>query len=122
CTPHVSVALAALGARVTQLDSAPAELEKARELAGKVGVTNRVRLVVGDAFRPPFAPDSFDVVWNSGFIEHFNDPVQIIQIMADLVRPSGMVCVLTPAPFTPHSLVIRGRLRRRNGYYWDYMG
>src|SRR5207302_5502504 len=79
CTPHVSVALASLGARVTQFDIAPAELQKGRELARKVGVTTRVRLVLGDAFRPPFAPDSFDVVWNSGFIEHFDDPVRIIQ-------------------------------------------
>ncbi len=122
CTPHVSLALAALGAHVTLLDIAWRELEKAGNLARCLDLQTHLNLVLADAFRPPFRSGSFDVVFNSGFIEHFDDPVGVIRIMAELTRPGGAVCVLAPARFTLHSLVVRDRQRRRGQYYWDYMG
>lgn len=122
-TPDVSIAFAEMGAIVTCLDIDGGELGKARRLADRLGVSERVRLVQADAFRVPFRLRSFDLVWNSSFIEHFDDPVGIVRTMNELTREGGAVCVLTPAPNNLHSAVVRERLRRSSdGYYWDRIG
>jgi glycosyltransferase involved in cell wall biosynthesis/SAM-dependent methyltransferase len=122
CTPAVSVLLACLGARVVLLDNALDELEKGRRFAKDLGVESRVECVRADAFRSPFREKSFHLVWNSGFIEHFDNPVGIVGTMASLVMPGGAVCVLTPAAWTLHSMLARPWVRFRRGYHWDQMG
>jgi len=123
CTPALDALLACLGAEVVLLDLDWKELEKGRMYACLLGVEDRIRYVQADAFAIPFSPGSFDLVWNSGFIEHFDDPVSIVRDMARLTRPGGAVIVLVPNRWTPHSLWIREHLRRKpKGYYWDFMG
>lgn len=123
CTPAVSVLLACLGAQVTLLDIEPKELEKGFSYAQELGVENRVHCIQADAFSPPFKPRTFDIVYNSGFIEHFDDPISIIRLMGALTKPWGAVIALAPNLWTPQSFLIREYLRRRpKGYFWDYMG
>lgn len=123
CTPAVSVLLAALGAHVTMLDLAPAELTKAIQASRQLGVVDRVSVVRADAFRAPFRSRSFDVAWNCGFIEHFPDPSRVIVGMAQLVKTGGGLSILTPGRWTPHTVAVRPILRRQSGgFYWDFMG
>jgi len=54
--------------------------------------------VLGSIFTIPFRDNTFDLVYNSGVIEHFEDPTNIaaIQEMARVTRPSGRVVIIVP--------------------------
>jgi glycosyltransferase involved in cell wall biosynthesis len=120
-TPPISAMLAELGAFVTQVDIERSELETARSILRELELPEG-GLLCADAFRSALRSASFDVVWNSGFIEHFADPGAIVDDMAALARPGGTVCVLVPASFTLHTIVARPLARRGPGYYWDWVG
>jgi len=123
CTPAVSVLLACLGAEVILLDIDTDELNKGSYYARLLGVQNHVRTVKADAFKIPFKLGSFDIVWNSGFLEHFNNPHHILQEMGRVLRSGMALIALVPNRWTPHSLWIRKGLRRKpGGYYWDSIG
>jgi len=72
------------------LDISPAALKLARE--------NCKYTVQGSIFSMPFDNDVFDLVYNSGVIEHFRDPENIAAIkeMARVVKPSGKVIIIVP--------------------------
>ncbi|MDD1703887.1 MAG: class I SAM-dependent methyltransferase [Methanoregula sp.] len=54
--------------------------------------------VLGSIFSLPFQDDTFDLVYNSGVIEHFRDPTNVdaLREMARIVKPSGKVIVIVP--------------------------
>ena len=52
--------------------------------------------VVSDIFYPSFAPESFDLVWNSSSLEHFENPEEALRQMASLTKPNGHVFVGVP--------------------------
>jgi Methylase involved in ubiquinone/menaquinone biosynthesis len=55
------------------LDQSVHQIEKAFE---KFGKRDRVRFYRGDAERLPFRDDAFDIVWSSGSIEYWPNPVK----------------------------------------------
>jgi demethylmenaquinone methyltransferase/2-methoxy-6-polyprenyl-1,4-benzoquinol methylase len=80
------------------LDQSAHQMEKAFE---KFGKNDRVRFYRGDAERLPFADDSFDVVWSSGSIEYWPNPVAALREFRRIVKPGGTVLVVGPdAPKT----------------------
>lgn len=122
CTPAVSVLLAMLGAEVTLIDIAHEELVKGTSYARRLDVEDRIRLVQADLFALPFSGGTFDLVWNSGVIEHFPDPASVVRHMAAIARPQGRIAVLVPHLWTPHSLIWRPLARTVRRFHWDYMG
>lgn len=54
--------------------------------------------VLGSIFHMPFKNNTFDLVYNSGVIEHFMDPknVAAIQEMARVTKSSGRVIIIVP--------------------------
>ncbi|MCK9580877.1 MAG: methyltransferase domain-containing protein [Methanoregula sp.] len=54
--------------------------------------------VLGSIFEIPFEDNTFDLVYNSGVIEHFVDPTNVnaIREMARVTRPSGKVIIIVP--------------------------
>ncbi len=54
--------------------------------------------VLSSIFNIPFKENSFDLVYNSGVIEHFKDPenVKAIKEMARITKPSGKVIIIVP--------------------------
>ena len=75
------------------LDQSPHQLSKAFEKFGKRGP---VRYHLGDAERLPFADDSFDVVWSSGSIEYWPNPVTALRECRRVTRPGGTVLIVGP--------------------------
>ncbi|WP_321505823.1 class I SAM-dependent methyltransferase [uncultured Methanoregula sp.] len=54
--------------------------------------------VLGSIFSIPFRNDTFDLVYNSGVIEHFRDPTNVAAIkeMVRVTRPSGKIIIIVP--------------------------
>ena len=70
------------------------------------GLWNRniANFAVADGFSLPFKSDSFDLVWNTGVMEHFSDPQPMLGEMIRVCRPGGIVCIIVPYifDFTAH--------------------
>jgi ubiquinone/menaquinone biosynthesis C-methylase UbiE len=79
--------------RVHGLDQSTHQLEKAETKFGKRGP---VRFYRGDAERLPFPDDSFDVVWSSGSIEYWPDPVETLRECRRVAKPNGTVLIVGP--------------------------
>ncbi|MFC6905626.1 methyltransferase domain-containing protein [Halalkalicoccus tibetensis] len=75
------------------LDQSPHQLEKAW---AKLGKHDPVKFYLGDAERLPFADDSFDVVWSSGSIEYWPEPVEALREIRRVTKPGGEVLVVGP--------------------------
>ena len=84
------------------LDQSQHQLEKA---TAKFAGNQRVALYRGDAERLPFRDDTFDVVWSSGSIEYWPDPVATLRELRRVTRPGGQVLVV--GPDAPNSRVLR---------------
>lgn len=79
--------------RIYALDQSPHQLSKAFEKFGKRGP---VQFHLGDAERLPFADDCFDVVWSSGSIEYWPDPVSTLRECRRVAKPGGTVLIVGP--------------------------
>jgi demethylmenaquinone methyltransferase/2-methoxy-6-polyprenyl-1,4-benzoquinol methylase len=75
------------------LDQSAHQLERAFAKFGKRG---SVRFHRGDAERLPFADDAFDVVWSSGSIEYWPNPVVALRDFRRVTKPGGRVLVVGP--------------------------
>ncbi len=90
--------LARRGHLVTGLDTSSTllgDLDRALS-ADLPAVRERVRLVLGDAERVPdlFAPSSFDAVLCHGVLMYFADPAPLLDAIAAVVAPGGLVSLL----------------------------
>lgn len=86
-------ALARESNHVHGLDQSPHQLSHAFEKFGRRGP---VRFYLGDAERLPFADNSFDVVWSSGSIEYWPNPVTALRELRRVGKPGGQVLVVGP--------------------------
>jgi ubiquinone/menaquinone biosynthesis C-methylase UbiE len=92
----MSAVLAGLGARVTLVDLSPRSLATAVEGFAKLGLAADACRQNG--LRMAFRDGSFDVVWNGGVIEHFNDEgkTSLIREMWRVTRPGGLLIIAVP--------------------------
>jgi len=75
------------------LDQSRHQLSKAYQKFGKHG---DVRFHLGDAERLPFQDDTFDVVWSSGSIEYWPNPVDALEECRRIAKPGGKVLIVGP--------------------------
>lgn len=87
-------AMADLGAEVTGIDMAEANLDVARLHALDTGVEVDYRHTSVETLAAE-APESFDVVTCMELLEHVPDPASVIAACARLVRPGGDVVLST---------------------------
>jgi 2-polyprenyl-6-hydroxyphenyl methylase/3-demethylubiquinone-9 3-methyltransferase len=78
--------LGSLGHRVTGLDAS----EGALAIARRYDQTGLVRYQQADALKLPFDDASFDAVCAMDFLEHVEDPGQVIAEAARVLKPSGL--------------------------------
>jgi len=79
-TGELSAHLAKAGRQVVLVDYSQESLDFCREVFAEAGLSGRFVLAdVTQAF--PFETESFDVVWSSGLLEHFDDE-QIVHILS----------------------------------------
>lgn len=101
-TGRDAVALAKAGAEVLTLDYVPGSLGLTVKAAGMSGVT--VSPVCGDGTGSPFADNTFDVVFHQGLLEHFRDPLPMLQDNIRILKPGGRLVVDVPQTFHYYTL------------------
>jgi 2-polyprenyl-6-hydroxyphenyl methylase / 3-demethylubiquinone-9 3-methyltransferase len=89
----LSEALRRLGAEMTAIDPAPANIEAAKRHAEKSGLT--INYLCGTAEALAADQKSFDVVLAMEVIEHVRDVKDFIACAASLVRPGGLLVAAT---------------------------
>jgi ubiquinone/menaquinone biosynthesis C-methylase UbiE len=102
-TARDSASLAVKGATAVALDYSHEALKLAREAAERAG--KKLLLVCGDAFNLPFRDGSIDVVFHQGVLEHFREPLPLLQENARVVRPGGTVLTDVPQTFHIYTLI-----------------
>ena len=103
-------------AKEAGFDVSGVELDPA---AAAIARANGLAVVVGTLGEAGFAEASFDVVHLSDLIEHVPDPESLLREVRDLLRPSGILLVLTPNhdAFFPRATY---RLYRLLGISWSH--
>jgi 2-polyprenyl-3-methyl-5-hydroxy-6-metoxy-1,4-benzoquinol methylase len=94
---RISAALAQAGASVTLLDNSPAALGLSARIFQERGLDGS--FCHASAFSMPFRDGSFDVVWNTGVLEHFlfDDQRAMLAEMLRIVRPAGVLMTFNPS-------------------------
>jgi glycosyltransferase involved in cell wall biosynthesis len=114
---HLSLMLRKAGYRTDLLDFDAVALEKAAESlkAEFADAAGESKLILGDLLKLDAAvdADSYDVVWNSGVLEHFTGPTlsQSLEQMARAAKRA--VIVLVPNPKSVIYLAYREEMLRR---------
>jgi SAM-dependent methyltransferase len=78
--------------------------------------------VRGDILSMPFRDESFDLVYNSGVIEHFKEPenLRAIREMARVTKREGMVIVIVPNSLCPWYRAWKWVATRRKKFEFGY--
>ncbi len=65
----------------------------------KYWINKKVNYVLADAFNTKFDDNMFDLVWNAGLLEHFEDDKQIkmLKEMKRITKIGGIVCIFVPS-------------------------
>jgi SAM-dependent methyltransferase len=67
------------------------DLSAAHVAAARQHVLPPAEILLGDILLPPFAPNSFDLIWCVNTINHMRDPTRAAIGLAALLRPGGRV-------------------------------
>lgn len=94
-TGEISAYLAKKGHSVYLLDKSKTALELSKQFFKHHNVNGS--FTYGDLFSIPYPNDTFDCVWNSGVLEHFNEK-RIVQALKEMERVSkDIIIVLVPS-------------------------
>jgi len=110
--------LARKGAEVYVLDFSPTALSIASQTAEHAGV--RFRLMEADARHMPFSDRFFNLIFHQGFLEHFRNPLPLLQEQWRVLREGGHLLVDVPQKlnlFTVKKHVLMAM--RRWEYGWE---
>jgi arsenite methyltransferase len=88
----VAAAWVGPGGEVVGVDMTPEMVERAREAAAKVPQA-RVRFVLTDAERMPFADDSFDAALSNGCLNLSPRKVELLAEVHRVLRPGGRLAL-----------------------------
>lgn len=95
----LAIALAERGLRVQAIDASEAMVQQARQNAVLAGITDQLKVEIGDVYALAFADDSFDLVLAIGVFPWLAQAERAIREMARVTRPEGYV-ILTAANWT----------------------
>ncbi len=97
-----AVALARAGAEVVTIDYVRGSLDLTAREAAAADVT--VFPVCGDGLGSSFPDGTFDVVFHQGLLEHFRDPLPLLQDNIRILKPGGFLVVDVPQTFHYYTL------------------
>ena len=103
---YADVALRA-GAEVWGIDLS-FSVEAARENLSKFD--EQISLAQADLFNPPFAPETFDVIYSFGVLHHTPDPPAAFDGLVKLLKPGGIICITT---YTDYGMYFTSQYARK---------
>lgn len=103
-----AIMLAKKGAVVTTLDFSSQSTKICRLLAKKEGT--KIKAVTADCQKMPFSNNTFDLVFSVGLVEHFQDPIPVIDEQLRVLKPGGYLIVDVPQKFNLYTLVKKYRM------------
>lgn len=82
-------------------DATPFGLDFSKEACGLASGQQRSVIVCGDDRKMPFKDGSFDLVYNSGVLEHFpeHESAEMAREMLRVTKPGGCVMIILPNRF-----------------------
>jgi 2-polyprenyl-3-methyl-5-hydroxy-6-metoxy-1,4-benzoquinol methylase len=84
------------GAYVTAVD-----ISRGLETAKRISAPQEtIDFIQADVQYPPFAPESFDIIWGAGSIHHTPNPRQTFKALIPLLKKGGRIFVWLYAPRT----------------------
>ncbi|MBD3285081.1 methyltransferase domain-containing protein [candidate division WOR-3 bacterium] len=117
-TGRTSIELAHRGAYVTILDISEQSLELARRFADKVDTATRKRIsyVLADALDPGLEPESYDILFHQGLLEHFRSPYPLLAANNRLLKPGGLIVVDVPQTFHIYTILKQAQILMGNWF------
>jgi 2-polyprenyl-3-methyl-5-hydroxy-6-metoxy-1,4-benzoquinol methylase len=93
------------GGDVSVIDYSKSSIDYAKIVAQKTNQIDKIKFIQKD-FRQYEPMERFDIVWNCGVIEHYNEKQSVLLIskMKDLTRSGGKVLITVPNLLSPQSL------------------
>ncbi|MBC7692841.1 MAG: methyltransferase domain-containing protein [Methylotenera sp.] len=73
------------------LDASEAQVKRARNHLASHLSSNRLKLDVADALHLPFEEDAFDGAFVCWFLEHVQEPIEILREIRRVMKPSGTI-------------------------------
>lgn len=98
----VIIAFAEAGAEVSGIEPYERSVERGRVRAEEHGVRADIRAGFGEAL--PFPDASFDLVTLDNVLEHVQDREKTLAEIRRVLRPDGILYLVTPKPFAAYSL------------------
>lgn len=99
----VPIAFAEAGAEAHGIEPFEPSVTRGRVRAEEHGVQVDLRTGVGESL--PYEPASFDLVLLDNVLEHVQDRERTLDEIQRVLRPGGILYLVTPKPFALHSLV-----------------
>jgi len=96
---HDSIIFAENGASVTAVDLSKNALRNAKKIYSELGYP--INTINANIMKLPFGDNLFDLTWNAGVLEHFND-LELEKVFKEMVRVTkkdGIVLVFVPNKF-----------------------
>lgn len=93
-------AIAALGGLVVALDYSEESLRLMRS-----ALEDAAGIVCGDATELPFLPESFDVVYHQGLLEHFRRPEDVLDENVRVLKRGGLLLVDVPQKYHYYTIL-----------------
>jgi len=114
---HDSLVFGLRGATVTALDISMPALETAEHIYDELDLP--LTTVHADATKMPFDDNSFDIAFNAGVLEHFEDDrlEKVIDQMIRVVRPGGTLLAFCP---NRYNLPYQRHLRRLAEHSYEF--
>ena len=96
CAPGKQLAYVGkiLRAKVSGIDFSERGINFSERLFEALSIEGDLRCE--NIFSTTFQPNSFDFVYSSGVIEHFDDPTAIVRRHIELLRPGGIALIVIP--------------------------
>jgi SAM-dependent methyltransferase len=81
--------------RVTGLDILPEFVEEAKRNVGRWAFADRVSLVQGDIYKPPFQDRQFDWIWSASCACYaMKRPLELLKGFRRILRPGGLLLIV----------------------------
>lgn len=90
-------------AQVFVLDYSPKALNIIKKLNDQNGAS--VNCLQADALKMPVPNESFDIVFHQGLLEHFRDPLPLLQENYRILKPGGLLLVDVPQRYHIYTLI-----------------